>query len=192
MFRAILEWRGANRTDLKTMQGDYKCLDQDNNEIDYILANVDVSSFSPAMTTEKIKTGTIKTKSFLGKSEEKAQITQYDKVSDTTTYLYVVPPHARTYNTDTVCLPTEHRAFKVDVPFEAMQHLSMIAQRTGQAIDLTKDGQSAIRETFASKTGLFADYSPKAAVLDPKASLTQNSPDHALLDAIAAKPRVLV
>ena len=184
MFKAQIDYRGASyySSDLHTddANSELKILNDDGSYDCVIPAQVNVAAFKPFVFCREIITGVTIKKKLIGANEEIPQKGWVDALEPRQSLIYVFAPeaHGRCQST-----PSALRSFLVNVPFEALQHLSVLAARTGAIIDLTAAGQESISAAFAAKTGLFAPDSTAAIVLDPSKSLQENG-----IDTLKPKP----
>ena len=153
MFKAQLDWRGSRGYSA------YQAEESGNNKVEYsdgttgksIPVQITVTAFRPIASDSG------------------------DKFDDwLRTRIYILGPVANSYDTDKVCMPTEAKQLDIDVPYDAIQLLSVVAGNTGAVIDLTDEGQKVITDSFNNKTGIFVEDQKVSAVVDPTKTLVEN------------------
>lgn len=173
MFKAEIEWRGLedyHRVSGPDGYSPYNFIDANGVETRYMPAIVSIESFCPIKGRKNVDLGTTVKKGLLGE-KEKPLIVKSD-VLTAKTQLYVHAPFSYSPHQNT---PSPLKYFEVDVPYQAMKQLSVIAERTGAIIDLTTQGQSKIREAFANKTGVFANVPQQNIMLDVDKSVEEQA-----------------
>lgn len=168
MFQVIIEWRGSSYATGIGSDSTQSYTDADGVRADFIPAQVQVTSFQPVFKTlpSDEESGGLKD-IFKRKSTKRT-------LSDGRSCIYYMAPEAWRSSKNGAPCGIAQRSISVDVPFEAIQKLSTISQRTGMAIDLTKQGQSDICEAFHAKSGIFADDSDDGGVIDSLKSIDEN------------------
>lgn len=184
MFKAQIDYRGASYYSSELYADDadsvFKIQSCDDGYRCVIPAQVNIAAFKPFLFRREIITGVTIKKKLLGANEEIPNRDWVDVSEPRQSLIYVFVPeaHGRSqYAASTL------RSLLVNVPFEALQQLSVLAARTGAIIDLTAAGQESISSAFTAKSGLFAPDSTAAIVLDPSKSLQENG-----IDALKPKP----
>jgi hypothetical protein len=165
MFKAQIDWRGItnySRLAVKDEDSIYKLVDDEKNVSHHISGIIFIISFVPLTEKYEADLGTEVKKSILGKKVETQTTIEADKITNKTR-LHVLAPYSAGYGQ---CSDSELRQLVVDVPFEAIKHLSVIAERTKSIIDLTPEGQSKIAQAFHDKTGIFANPEEQHIMLD--------------------------
>lgn len=183
MFQVIVEWRGTLNAIGQTDGSTEAFLDDQGNEVDYRPTQVQLTSFQPLFRKINLE----QERSSL--SELFTRKSQPRTLSESRTRIYYMAPEAwRNTKTGEPC-GLAQRSMCVDVPFEAMQKLSVVAQRSGLAVDLTLKGQEDICRAFAEKVGIFAsDDDETGGVIDPFKSADENDTrGQKIIDAVAPK-----
>jgi len=165
MFKAQIDWRGTmtrSRLAVKDEDSSYKFFDDERNISHYMPGIVFITSFVPLTEEYEVDLGSKIKKNILGKKTEIQATTKADKITNKTR-LHVLAPYSA-YHADRG--KSELKQLVVDVPFEAIKHLSVVAERTKSIIDLTPEGQSKIAQAFQAKTGVFANAEEQQIMLD--------------------------
>jgi hypothetical protein len=177
MFKAQIDWRGIRKyIHLSTENKDsgYELFDDGGNICNHIPAIITVACITPFTEKYKAHLGTEIKKGILGREKEVHNTMWADRLTNKT-HLHVLAPLSDTHNSGSV---SELKLLIVDVPFDAIKHLSVIADRTKSIIDLTAAGQSKASKAFQEKTGVFANTEESQIVLDIDQQSTSNLRHH--------------
>jgi|TARA_R110002126_G_scaffold13118_4_gene57112 hypothetical protein len=177
MFKAQIDWRGVHGYEAKTKDREsvYTMRDVRGNITHCLPAQVTIMAFKPVTQRENSLVGTSRSKNLFGVEREIQNHMAVDVISLEKASVYFSVPLSKSYNTDAVCVPTELKSLVVDVPYEALQHLSVVANMTGAVIDLSKAGQEKISHAFNGKTGVFAPEDTPCVILDVDKNVVENT-----------------
>jgi hypothetical protein len=164
MFKAQIDWRGINEhynLIVKNEDSAFKLVDNEKNLSHHLPSIILIASFAPITEAYKAELGIELKKNIIGRKTEVQKTTKADRITNKTR-LHVLAPTSSISDWST----SELKQFVVDVPFDAIKHLSVIAERTKSIIDLTPEGQSKITQAFRDKTGIFSNPEEQHIMLD--------------------------
>jgi hypothetical protein len=164
MFKAQIDWRGIREhynLIVKDENSVFKFVDSEKNLSHHLPSIILIASFTPTTEAYKAELGIEIKKNIIGRKTEVQKTTKAYRITNKTR-LHVLTPTSRISQWS--C--SELKQFVVDVPFDAIKHLSVIAERTKSIIDLTPESQSKIAQAFHDKTGIFANPEEQHIMLD--------------------------
>ena len=175
MFKAQIDWRDVDSygsvIDIFDGDSNFTLLNGSGTLYHHIAVQISIVAFRPFLDKQTVLDSTDVKKKLFGGGKKSEHYRTYDAINAQKSCIYVFAPLSSGYSQFS---SSELKEMVVDVPYEALQHLSVIAEKSAAVIDLTSAGQQQITKAFQDKAGVFSPETEMVTVIDPTKSLVDN------------------